>query len=321
MKVTFWGVRGSIGTSPVSTDIENKFEKLLLEAVSAGVSSEQDVANFLEKKKAEAPFAFGGHTTCISVETSAGPIIIDAGSGIRKLAVSMLKNPSMIKDFRIAILLTHHHWDHIQGFPFFIPAFNPKMSIDIYHPEYNESDESTFEMLSFQQSSPYFPVDFNFLPSNINFYNINHFDFGDVKITPFELFHPQGSYSYKIEDKGKKFVFMTDTEVTNLMPDQQDLYREFMDGADVCVVDAQYDFKETYDKLYWGHSSIFAFIDILKHCNIKKLYMFHYDPESSDDQIMDILFRAREYLAKVPKTTSFEIHPSYEGLTIDLTDL
>jgi len=230
----------------------------------------------------------GGNTSCVEVECGNNTIILDAGTGIRLLGYEFLK-----KRKRVAhIFISHVHWDHIQGFPFFNPAFVEGNTFYLYG---GRNVTTTLEETLYgQMNYPNFPVLLKDLPSKIVF---NDLDEGEViKIGEGEevvvdnvrLNHPNGVYSYRIRYGGNSLVYATDTEHTT-EPDAKLI--EFARNVDLLIYDAQY-FPEEYSgkngggsKVGWGHSTMIEGANIAKLAGVKKLVLFHHDPLHTDEDV------------------------------------
>ena len=248
-KVKFWGVRGSIACP---------------------------TANHL---------AFGGNTSCIEVSVGGTKIILDAGTGIRSLGTWFLR-----KDVhRATILLSHTHWDHINGFPFFVPAFQDGYSFKIMAGHLADR-EGIQEVLAGQMSQPMFPVPIGAMLSHISFEDFRAGDAFDlpadpeVKIRTAPLNHPNGATGYRIEYAGKSFCYVTDTEHVIGKPDENIL--GLIDGADLVVYDSTYTDDEFPAKIGWGHSTWQEGIRLCRAANVKRLAIFHHDPDH-EDRFMD----------------------------------
>jgi phosphoribosyl 1,2-cyclic phosphodiesterase len=227
---------------------------------------------------------YGGNTTCIDLTINSGKkIIIDAGSGIRLLSKEIISK----KINNINLFLTHSHWDHIQGFPFFVPIYNPNFSIKIFaaSPTY----ERLLDILKGQMKSLYYPVPFKEIGAKIEFEKIRKSGIliDGVKISSILTNHPLETHAFKFEENGKTLVFMSDNEL-----DHQDIatvrYEEHLDfimNADVLIHDAQYEKSEMEKHKGWGHSSWEKTVSFAKEAKVKMLYLTHYDPVRKDKQI------------------------------------
>jgi phosphoribosyl 1,2-cyclic phosphodiesterase len=253
---------------------------------------------------------YGGNTSCIEVMCSGYRLILDAGTGIRELGKEMQTTGA--DDFHI--LLTHTHWDHINGFPFFTPAYNKDMNIEIMA-GHLESKGGVQKVLSSQMDNPMFPVPLEAMTANIEYTdftageNIDLSD--DVIIKTTTLNHPNGSTGYRIEHEGKSAVYITDTEHTPGKPDQNIL--NLIEGADLVIYDSTYTEQEFPDKVGWGHSTWNEGVKLCRMANVKRLAIFHHDPDHTDD-IMDGI--AKEAHAEWANT-----FVAKEGMVIDINDI
>ena len=225
---------------------------------------------------------YGGNTSCIEVNAGEHAIILDAGTGIRSLGHSFME-----KGGRAAsLLLTHTHWDHINGFPFFAPGFRKGYEFRIMAGHLAGS--SIREVLAGQMMQPTFPVPLEAMQSTMSF---EDFSAGDdfelapgVRVRTAPLNHPNGATAYRIEHAGKSVCYVTDTEHIPGKPDQRVL--GLIEGADLVVYDSTYTDDEFPSKVGWGHSTWQEAVRLCTAANVKKLAIFHHDPEH-DDEIMD----------------------------------
>jgi phosphoribosyl 1,2-cyclic phosphodiesterase len=225
---------------------------------------------------------YGGNTTCLEIGTSDldEAVIIDCGSGVRALGDDLINRSIR----RIHIMLTHFHWDHIQGLPSFAPLFQSGAEITIY------SHRSTMEsclLLSAQMADPYFPVTFTELGSQVEFRQVEcgrEFAIGSVKAEPFVLNHPQGAVGYRLESEGRVMVHAADHEA-GVAEIDAGLVR-VVRGANLLVMDAQYTPEEYPSKVGWGHSSYAHATETAQAAGVKQLLLFHHDP-AHDDHFLD----------------------------------
>ena len=268
MRVRFWGVRGSTPT-PQPENLR-----------------------------------YGGNTPCLEFRSDAGSLLIaDCGSGLRMLGKSLMKEFAD-RPIRANVLITHFHWDHIQGLPFFVPLYNPANHFHFYADRPHES--ALEEILSGQMTQPYFPVDMSAMRSQRSYTEISTgpFQVDDFLITPSRLNHPQGCLSYRIENNGKSVVFATDTEPGNHQADRA--LRKICKGADILVYDSQYECSQLErEKKGWGHSCWEEGVSICEESGVKELILFHHDPDCDDQAIDALQERTR---VKFPNTrAAFEV--------------
>lgn len=226
---------------------------------------------------------YGGNTSCIEVQAGDHCFVLDAGTGIRNFG-----NVIFERDIRnIHLLLTHTHWDHINGFPFLTPAYDPKRTITI-HAGHLKDQGGVEGILSMQMHNPMFPVPLDAMQANLTFEDFEAGDsyklYDDVKIRTAPLNHPNGATGYRVEHGGKSVVYITDTEHVPDQPDQNIL--GLIEGADMVIYDSTYTEEEFPEKIGWGHSTWNEGMRLCKAANVKQLAIFHHDPDHTDD-IMD----------------------------------
>ncbi len=237
---------------------------------------------------AETHLRYGGNTTCIEVEAGGETFILDGGTGIRNLGLEMVKNQELE---HCHILLTHTHWDHINGFPFFTPAYIPgrKFSIMAGHLKDAGGIEKVFNA---QMEQPVFPVPLGAMQSNLEFSDFRAGEELDisisskVKVTTAPLNHPNDATGYRFDHGGKSMCLITDTEHIPGKPDENIL--KLIEGADLVIYDSTYTEDEFPAKIGWGHSTWEEGLKLCKMAGVKRLGIFHHDPEH-DDIFMDNL--------------------------------
>ncbi len=227
---------------------------------------------------------YGGNTTCIEIRTNDNKIlIVDAGSGIREAGNNLIA--AGYRDF--TLLLTHAHWDHIMGFPFFKPIYSRKTNMNIWGCPF--ARDSIKEMLSSIMTAPHFPVNFESIRANISYQDtcVEHYTLGSMVITPIALSHPNQGTGYKFEEDGKCFVFLTDNELRYKHEGGLDFqkYLEFSIGADLLIHDAEYKEEEYKKTRGWGHSCYKDTLNLAINAGVKKLGLFHHNQERFDDEI------------------------------------
>ncbi|MBL92493.1 MAG: MBL fold metallo-hydrolase [Myxococcales bacterium] len=283
MEIYFWGTRGSIATPGPDT------------------------------------VRYGGNTTCVEIRDGDDFILIDAGTGIREAGNFILKERGMKN--HIPLLITHTHWDHIQGFPFFVPAFIPGNTIELMGPK---THEQPFEkIMRSQMQYSYFPVNFSQLGAKISARMLDEvsFQIGGIKVTPKYVNHPIRTLGYRFEKDGKAIVFLTDfekyydvifggvppddeyemeeyEEVQKAVDEQNQGVIDFCSGAEVLVIDAQYTQAEYETKKGWGHTSMEEAIGFGRAAEVRDLVFCHHDPERTDDDLDKLLGHYQEMLGK-----------------------
>lgn len=245
----------------------------------------------------------GGNTSCLEVRLPTGQaLIIDGGTGVRPLGVALAEEAKG-RPSDLHLFLTHFHWDHIQGIPFFQPLYSKENSVSFYS---MKTPEETRECLEGQMDVPYFPVDFRFLPARRSFVDVREktFTFGETEVKSFPLNHPQGCRGYSFHHRGKKLVFASDLEHGD--PELDRILLQAADQADVLIFDAQFT-PEEYEKRHgWGHSTWLQATEVAKQTGAKKLFLFHHDPAHSDEMMESILGEARKHFPETYLATEGE---------------
>ena len=257
MNIKFWGVRGSIATP--------------------------------ERRNSK----YGGNTPCIEVRLDDGTLIIlDCGTGFRSLGKSLLREFGE-RPIHGYIFLTHFHWDHIQGIPFFQPFYRKGNIFLVHCVMRNTSDlEATIQD---QMMNPYFPVGMSAMGSARHFFELSHHPItvSNAIVSSATLNHPQGCVAYSIEADGRKFVLATDNEPGSSEHDK--ILRKFCEGADVLVYDAQYTPEQLRaEKKGWGHSSWLEGTEIAREAGVGNLILFHHDPDNDDAFLDGLVEKARQ---------------------------
>lgn len=233
---------------------------------------------------------YGGNTSCLEIFAGDQRIILDAGTGIRGLGQEFLRDG--IK--KGTLLLTHSHWDHINGFPFFAPMFMPNYEFGIFagHLAYAGGIES---VLSTQMANPLFPVPLEALQAKLKFVDFTAGESWEqgagVKISTIPLNHPNGATGYRIDHGGKSICYITDTEHVIGKPDQKIL--KHIEGADLVIYDCTYTDAEFPAKIGWGHSTWEEGVRLAKAANVGQLVIFHHDPDHNDDFMAQLERTAR----------------------------
>lgn len=314
MIIHFWGVRGSIPTPLSPEQIQAKIVAVVSRITPKDVESQDAKEKFIASLP---PYLFGtvgGNSACVEVKAANGTnFILDCGSGLR----AYCKNGTPPADRHYTILMSHFHWDHIQGIPFFDASFNPASKIDFY---------STFpfaeKFLQEQSRLPYFPKSgcWDSVKKQFTFHLIeenNTFEIGGIKIMCHKMKHPGNSYSYSFIENGRKFIYATDVELQKKDFDKEIKENYFFQDADVLVLDSQYTLAEAIQKENWGHSAFCYAIDFACSWNIKNLYLFHHEPTYDDKKIYSILESARRY-ANYTAHGNVKVYLAIEGQEVEI---
>jgi len=251
--------------------------------------------------------AYGGNTSCVEVLAGERRVILDAGTGIRNLGQALAREGVREAD----VLLTHTHWDHINGFPFFGPAFRSQHAFRIMAGHLSDHG-GVRATLAGQMAQPMFPVPLEVMDAEMAFEDFRAGDdfglLGNVRVRTAPLNHPNGATGYRIEHGGRVVSYITDTEHLPGQPDQNVLH--LIEGADLVIYDSTYTDEEFPAKVGWGHSTWQEGIRLCRSAGAKALTLFHHDPDHEDD-FMD-------RLAQEARTAWDGADVAREGLAIDL---
>jgi phosphoribosyl 1,2-cyclic phosphodiesterase len=253
---------------------------------------------------------YGGNTSCVEVRFDDTIFVCDAGSGIRELGKDLMARQPAAQ--HLHLLITHAHWDHIQGFPFFAPLYQPSVKIHFYGQR--ADDDTPYRLLSGQMSPTFFPVSSHDVAATIV---ADHLHQGKklvdgVLVRAFPLNHPGGCIGYCFSKNSRKIVYATDNELEiqngDLFPDLNDTgpLRQAPEqlvavarDADLLIIDAQYDEKGYSNRQKWGHSSCFSVTDLALRAKVRNLALFHHDPEDTDRAIDEKVLACRRRAARL----------------------
>ncbi len=261
MKVRFWGARGSL---PVSGEMYNRY---------------------------------GGNTTCVDIRTAGGKVIIvDAGTGIRELGNLLLKEGI----YEYSMLFTHAHWDHIMGFPFFLPLYSKKIKLEIFG--CSSAQKTIREVLRDTMSTPNFPVNLDDVNAAVHFNGVCPLDFSidSVTVETIALNHPNKGHAYKFIEGDKSFVFLTDNELGYRHPGgaSREEYLDFCRGTDLLVHDAEYRPEEYKRTKGWGHSLFTDALKLAMDAEVKRFGIFHHNVERTDDDLESMVDECRQTVSE-----------------------
>ncbi len=310
MKVSFWGVRGSIPTPISPQQVQSKIMAAIQRARPEDLKDAESKAKFVSSLPQWIFGTAGGNTACVELVHNNTHCILDAGSGLRAMGKAR-KCPDTYH-----IFMSHFHWDHIQGFPFFDHAYNPNVKLNVYS-HFIDAEKYFWD----QMQEPYCPASIpKTIAKNMTFHRIyqdEEFKVDGLTINSHKMRHPGDSYAYSFEADGKKFVYATDMELKSTDYTDSTEGEAVFKNADVIVIDSQYTVEEVYRKENWGHSSFCYAIDFAIYWNIKKVYLFHHEPAYDDKKLNSILQAARWY-AQYIDHSDIEIYLAKESLEVEI---
>ncbi len=239
---------------------------------------------------------YGGDTTCMEVRSRQGDvIIIDAGSGMRALGQSLLTE----KDLCFTLILTHSHWDHVMGFPFFKPLYHKSTRLDVYGCPH--AQKTTRDILAGVMAPPYFPVHVDNIRANIRYHEFcaSPFSVNSLTIEPISLSHPNEGVGYRLTENGKSFVFLTDNELTYRHEGGLDYgaYLDFCRSTDLLIHDAEYTETDYHKARTWGHSAYKDALRLAMDARVRRFGLFHHNQDRSDRGIDRMVQECRRIIS------------------------
>lgn len=255
---------------------------------------------------------YGGDTTCLEVRSKNNDIvIIDAGTGMRRLGSKLLGEEKRV----FHLLITHAHWDHLMGFPFFKPIYMKGTKIHMYGCPFTQ--ESVKAIIAKSMKAPYFPVDFSQIQAEITSDGVcsEGFRIGTLQIEPIPLSHPNQGIGFRFTEDGKRFVFLTDNELTlqHAGGGSYDDYLRFSEGADLLIHDSEYTEAQYKITKGWGHSVYTDSLRLAREAKVKQFGLFHHNQERSDEELDRIVDDCRRIVAADGKTPDvFACHTGQE---------
>jgi phosphoribosyl 1,2-cyclic phosphodiesterase len=321
MRVRFWGTRGSIPVSLTWRDVRDRLVRALVAANGHDLDTVEKAVVFTERHlDFSLAHTFGGHSACVEFEPAAKAdadtyFVCDMGSGARAFGEHVLARQAG-RAATIHVFMSHVHWDHIMGFPFFGPAYQPDMRIRIYG--CHEVLEHAFRL---QQDPPCFPVPFSQLAASIEFVRlepaVTH-EMAGIRVTPKAQLHSGDSYGYRFAAGGRSFVYTTDSEHKLDDPAVTESFVAFFRDADLVVFDAMYSLAEAVSvKADWGHSSNIIGVELCQLARAKRLALYHHEP-ANDDAAIDRIFRETRRLEELTRGEQrLEIVAAYDGLELE----
>lgn len=321
MRVRFWGTRGSLPVSLTWRDVRDRLARALVAANGRGLDTVEKAQAFAERELGfSLTHTFGGHSSCVELEPpDAAPdeyFVCDMGSGARPFGEHVAARQGR-RPATVHVFMSHMHWDHIMGFPFFGPAYRRGNHIRIYG--CHEALEHAFRR---QQDPPSFPVPFSQLGARIEFVRLapgEAHPLPAVTVTPQLQQHSGDSYGFRFEARGKSLVYTTDSE--HKLDDQRARERvvDFFREADLVVFDAMYSLAEAVSvKADWGHSSNVVGVELCQAARARKLALFHHEPANDDDAIERILRETRRLEELTRDAHPLEVIAAYDGLELEL---
>jgi phosphoribosyl 1,2-cyclic phosphodiesterase len=317
-RIRFWGTRGSLPVALTAAAVRQKVVTALRGASGHTFASDAEIERHVDGLAFAVAGTYGGNTSCVEIETG-GPdyVICDLGSGLRPFGQAALARHGPASPQTYHIFVSHVHWDHIMGLPFFAPAYIPGNRLRIYgsHPGLGSA-------LRRQQDEPSFPVDFSFLRADIEFVHLEPGkprDVAGMTVTTMLQRHAGDSYGYRFEANGRSVVYTTDSEHKLDDPVETESFVAFFRNADVVIFDAMYSLADAVSiRADWGHSSNVVAVELCQMAGVRHLCLFHHEP-AFDDSAIDAVLAETRRLEEITRTGDpLRVSAAFDGMEIAL---
>ena len=316
MLVRFWGTRGSLPVAPDGAGVRRKIKRALLQANGRRFEDEATIERFIDEElDFPTRHGYGGNTSCVEIAGGRDHMICDMGSGLRCLGQQIMQEHGPSHPGVYNFFMSHLHWDHIMGFPFFAPAYIPGNTIRIHG--CHTVMEEAFRR---QQSDPCFPVHWDRLGAEIILIQLEAgqvYDINGFRVTAQHQPHPGHSYGYRFEKDGKAVVYSTDAEYKLQSAVETQAMVDFYREADLVIFDAMYSMADmVITKEDWGHSSNTIGVDLCLRANVKHLCLFHHEPAYDDEMVHTVLQDTIRYEEITREGHALKVSAAYDGLLI-----
>ena len=317
MRVIFWGTRGSVPTSLGAADVKRKIVAALVSAAGRTLDTPEKAQAFVESElDFSVSHTFGGNTSCVQIDTGhQGYVLCDVGSGARVFGNRMLATHGPARPQVYNIFMSHLHWDHVQGFPFFVPVYIPGNHIRIHgcHPSLEEAFRR-------QHANPGFPVYFSQLAARIEFVTLDPgrtYEVAGVRVTAMKQVHGGDSFGYRFEHDGKVVVYSTDSEHKSSDLEETHRFVEFFRDADLVIFDAMYALADAMSvKEDWGHSSNIVGVELCQMAGARRLALYHHEPIHDDAILARILAETRRLEEITRGEHKLEVSAAFDGMEL-----
>jgi len=312
----FWGTRGSLPVALTADDVRARVVAALRGAIGRELTSIEAIEKYVDGLDFDVRGTFGGHTSCVEIDTG-GPdhVLCDLGTGARPFGRAAVAQSAARRTYHV--FMSHVHWDHIMGLPFFAPAYVPGNRVVIYgcHAELESA-------LRRQMDAPSYPVDFSTFRAEIEFVRLTpgrRHEAAGMTVSALRQRHTGDSYAYRFEKDGRVVVYSTDSEHTLADPDETGRFVEFFRDADLVIFDAMYSLADAISvKADWGHSSNIVGVELCQLAGVRHLCLFHHEPAENDTALVRVLSETQRLEAITRTGRPLRVSAAYDGLEITL---
>ena len=316
--VRFWGTRGSMPVALTAAGLKQKLLTVLRASRGHALDSDAAIEQFLSGLPFAVAGSYGGHSSCVQIDAGSDEhFICDMGSGLRPFGQAAMAQRKAGVAQTFHIFMSHLHWDHIMGLPFFVPAFIPGNRVVIYG-----SHRELEAALRRQQDPPSFPVDFSIFGASLEFVYLEperDHPIAGVSVRTMLQRHSGDSYGYRFEAAGKSIVYTTDSEHPLAQPEHTERFVRFFGGADLVIFDAMYSLADAISvKSDWGHSSNIVGVELCQLAGVRHLCLFHHEPVFDDAAIDAVLAETQRLELITRGATQLRVSAAYDGLEIAL---
>jgi len=317
-RVHFWGTRGSLPVALTADEVRSRLIAAVKRARGATLDTDGAVESFVDGLGFPVAGTFGGHTSCVQIESGGDDYLLcDLGSGARPFGQATLARHGPASPQTYHVFMSHPHWDHIMGLPFFMPAYIPGNRLRIYggHRELEAA-------LRRQMEPPSFPVPFSCFAADIQFVQLDPgapLEIDGMTVTTLRQRHGGDSYGYRFEKNGRTVVYSTDSEHTLADRDETERFVDFFRNADLVIFDGMYSLADAISvKADWGHSSAIVGVEMCQLARAAHLCLFHHEPAYDDAAIARVLDETRRLEEITRAGHPLQVSAAYDGLEIEL---
>jgi phosphoribosyl 1,2-cyclic phosphodiesterase len=316
-RIRFWGTRGSLPVALTAAEVRAKVAAALRGAAGRSFGSDAELQRYVEGLDFTVAGTYGGHTACVEIETGGAEYVLcDLGSGVRPFGQAALARHGADAGQTYHVFLSHLHWDHIMGLPFFMPAYLKGNVVRFY------GGHAGLEAgLRRQQEKPSFPVGMSIMEASLEFVHLEPgptYPIAGLSVNLMRQRHAGDSYGYRFSAGGRTVVYTTDSEHRLVNPQETGRFVELFRDADLVIFDAMYSLAESISvKADWGHSSNIVGVDLCHLAGVRHLCLFHHEPACDDAAIERVLRETRRYEEISRSGAPLHVSSAYDGMEID----